>query len=307
MSNFDPLDKDQILNTVAQMEKAMDRITELYRERGANHWTSLDDMDELLGHPSAGEVFVVAGGEHETTAQDFGLSIVANMALTGTESAFLSTASRWESHSSRLESALSRVPLERLHKGGLDETESESLKRAREQLAAAPLTIQSMESAEADNVISAIREIKGTNPDTSLVVIDSAQEAGRSRERSIDAYEPVMRALRDLAAESGLVIMLLTTFSEQEIADRRNKRPVIADLEPSRSMINHASRVLLLFDESRWDSMSPHEELLEVIVAHNQFGLVGTFPCVYQPEYARVESYRDQSAPINGSQRHSHD
>ncbi len=295
MSNYHPGDNDQMSRLRAQVEETVSQIAELDERRQANRWTGLEDMDALLGHPSPGEVFVVAGGEHQAAAQDFGLSIAANVALGGAEVAVLSTTPHRDTPHSRLESLWGRVPLERLRNGELTEIDQKRLKGANLLLEASPITLHPLESMELGDVVAAIREIERTKPNTSLVVLESLPLSGPSHKQPVDAYEAVMNAVRDLAAEHGLIIMLLTTFSEREIADRSNKRPMISDLEPNLSLVSHASRLLLLFDESRWDSLSPREGLLEVIIARNQFGPVGTFPCTYRPEYGRVEAYHAPS------------
>lgn len=116
-----------------------------------------------------------------------------------------------------------------------------------------------------------------------VAIVDYLQLLGTSRETEYEAVTEASRALKGLAGELDIVMVVLAQLNRGN-TQRTDKRPTMADLRGSGAIEQDADIILLLHRESYYrkesDALNPLETLndneAEIIVEKNRDGATGT-------------------------------
>ncbi|WLR44418.1 DnaB-like helicase C-terminal domain-containing protein (plasmid) [Bacillus carboniphilus] len=118
-----------------------------------------------------------------------------------------------------------------------------------------------------------------------LVVIDYLTlitGSGR-KERHLEIGE-ITRSLKRMARDLKVPILLLAQLS-RAVEQRRDKRPMLSDLRDSGEIEQDADKIMFLHRDDYYDHESENANVLEVIVAKNRNGAVGTACLAFVKEY----------------------
>jgi replicative DNA helicase len=94
------------------------------------------------------------------------------------------------------------------------------------------------------------------------------------------------KALKNLAKELGIPIIALAQVGRQ-VEQRADKRPMMSDLRESGEIEQTADKILFLYRDDYYDKASEKKNVVEVIVAKNRDGAVGTAELAFLKEYGK--------------------
>jgi len=121
-----------------------------------------------------------------------------------------------------------------------------------------------------------------------LVIIDYLGMIGdprRSGSSKAEHLEEVVNRLKAMARDLNVPVIVLSQLSRAP-EKRADRRPELADLRDSGGIEQTADTVLLLHRPGFYDASAPQNEV-EVIIAKQRNGPVGTVKLYFDPEYAR--------------------
>jgi replicative DNA helicase len=137
------------------------------------------------------------------------------------------------------------------------------------------------------DIRSKVMQLKRKFPDTPLLImIDYLQlmRPDRKAENKNVEVGEITRSLKQLARESNSPVYLLSQLSRKNEA-RNDKRPMMSDLRDSGSVEQDADVIELLYRDDYYDQQSDNQNIIEVIIAKQRNGKVGTVQLAYIKEY----------------------
>ena len=144
-------------------------------------------------------------------------------------------------------------------------------------------------------------KIKTHKPE--VVLIDYLQlVSGKRKMDRFSQIEDIMKNLKRIAKENGVVIFILSQLS-RSLESRCDKRPLLSDLRESGSIENISDVVIFLYRPDYYDHDYDDNEIrvkgeTEVIVAKNKFGCVDTVHMCFKPSITKFYSGRSKLSDI---------
>ena len=151
------------------------------------------------------------------------------------------------------------------------------------------LRINSSSSLTSADLRSIVRqEARGAGVD--LLIVDYLQllsGSSKSESRQLEVAE-IARSLKGLAIELGIPVIALAQINRYAEM-REDKRPRMSDLKESGEIEAAADVVILLYRDEYYNMHSEDSGVVEVIVAKNRIGRVGTIRMAFLKEIMRFE------------------
>ena len=119
-----------------------------------------------------------------------------------------------------------------------------------------------------------------------VIIIDYMQllsSATRKNNRNEEVSE-ISRALKIMAGDLNCPVIALSQLS-RGVEQRQDKRPMLSDLRDSGSIEQDADRVEFLYRDDYYDKESEANNIIEIIVAKQRNGPVGTVELAFIKEY----------------------
>lgn len=134
---------------------------------------------------------------------------------------------------------------------------------------------------------SRIAKLRKKYPDKKILVIIDYLQLIRSDRRyenkNIEVGE-ITRTLKEIARDYKVPVYLLSQLS-RGVESRQDKRPMMSDLRDSGSIEQDADVIEFLHRDDYYDSASENKNVIEVIIAKQRNGPVGTVELAYLREY----------------------
>lgn len=271
--------------------------------------TSLTELDALLDGLQGGRLYVLAARPKmgkTTLAQN----IAEQVALrAGKAVAFFSFEMKPEELGKRMLSNLASVSGNKLRSGGMDEYDWQNVTHWTRKIGDARLRISRPRIAKVQHVCAQVRRMKAQDPDLHLVVIDYLQLMHVSGDNRAAGIGDITRALKLLASELDVSVLLLSQLNRDVEKRPGDKRPIVADLRDSGSIEQDADAVIFIYRDEIYHKDSRYEGTAELIVAIQRDGAPGMARVQYQPGYFRFSNLPEfwqpkqtsASAPAAGS------
>jgi len=151
-----------------------------------------------------------------------------------------------------------------------------------------PFLIDDAVNLAVSDIRARARRVKAKRGALDVILIDYLQllvskvrEENRNRE-----IEKITRALKSLAKELGVALVLLSQLS-RKVEERADKRPQLSDLRDSGAIEQDADMVLFPFRPEVYDTDPALKGHAEIIIAKQRNGPIGTVPVRWQAEYTR--------------------
>ncbi len=96
----------------------------------------------------------------------------------------------------------------------------------------------------------------------------------------------ISRALKQMAKELNVVVIALSQLS-RAVESRQDKRPMLSDLRDSGQIEQDSDLIAFLYRDDYYDRESKERNMIEVILAKQRNGPVGTVQLAFLKEYGR--------------------
>lgn len=259
--------------------------------------TSLEDLDALLDGLLGGRLYVLAARPKmgkTTLAQN----IAEQVALRAQRSvAFFSFEMKPEELGKRMLANLAGVSGNRMRSGGMDEVDWQNITTWTRKIGDARLRISRPRIAKVQHVCAQVRRMKAQDPDLALVVVDYLQLMHVSGDNRSAGIGDITRALKLMASELDLAVLLLSQLNRDVEKRTGDKRPIVADLRDSGSIEQDADAVIFIYRDEIYHKDSRWEGTAELIVAIQRDGAPGMARVQYEPGYFRFSNLPEYWQP----------
>ncbi|HLL54222.1 MAG TPA: replicative DNA helicase [Myxococcaceae bacterium] len=200
----------------------------------------------------------------------------------------------------RLLASTARVDMKKLRGGRLSALDEEKFQEVAGQLYNAPLYIDDTGGLSPFDLRAKARRLKQKAGDLGLLVIDYLQlmhQKGKVESRQLEVAE-ISRSLKQLAKELSVPILALSQLN-RKVEERKGGKPMLSDLRESGAIEQDADVVMFIHREEEGDGAEgggpPQQDQrtaipVELIVAKQRNGPVGSVDLLFLSEYTRFES-----------------
>lgn len=139
------------------------------------------------------------------------------------------------------------------------------------------------------DIRAAVRKTQRKHPHQKhLVVIDYLQliTVLGKYERHDLAVGAITRELKQMARQFDVPVVLLSQLS-RAVEQRQDKRPMLSDLRDSGNIEQDADVVMMLYRDDYYDQETDMKNIVEVNIAKQRNGPVGTIKLYFQREYSK--------------------
>lgn len=186
----------------------------------------------------------------------------------------------------RMLSSEGRIDASRMRSGIMEGDDWEKLTMAIGELSKANVYIDDSPSITVNEIRTRCRQLKKDTGSLGMILIDYLQlisGAGRSENRQQEISK-ISRTLKQIARELDVPIIALSQLS-RGVEQRADKRPMMSDLRESGSIEQDADIVAFLYRDDYYDKESAKKNIIEIIIAKQRNGPVGTVELAFMKQY----------------------
>ncbi|QWU17357.1 primary replicative DNA helicase [Paenibacillus sophorae] len=206
----------------------------------------------------------------------------------------------------RMVCAESQIDASRMRTGRFEGDDWERMATAVGSLSEADIHIDDTPGITVNEIRAKCRRLKKDNG-LGMILIDYLQLIQGSGRRGANRQEEVSqisRTLKQIARELEVPVIALSQLS-RGVEQRQDKRPMMSDLRESGAIEQDADIVAFLYRDDYYDKESEKKNIIEVIIAKQRNGPVGTVELVFLKEFNKFVNYErshaDQSPPPAGN------
>jgi replicative DNA helicase len=194
----------------------------------------------------------------------------------------------------RLLASSARVDMKKLRGGRLTADDQKKFQKVANELFHAPLYIDDTGTLSPFELRAKARRLKQRDERLGLLVVDYLQLMhlkGKVENRQLEVSE-ISRSLKALAKELEVPVLALSQLN-RKVEERKGGRPLLSDLRESGAIEQDADVVMFIHrdDEDEDGGMAFRESSpVELIVAKQRNGPIGTIDLVFLSEFTRFES-----------------
>ena len=264
-----------------------DEIEHIGKDGAVGIPTGYTDLDRLTNGLHPGQMVVLAARPamgKSTAALDIARTAAIKHKLT---SVIFSLEMSRSEITMRMLSAESKVHLNRMRSGKLDERDWTAMANTMSRISSAPLFIDDSPNMSLMEIRAKCRRLSQKH-DLKLVVIDYLQlmSSGKRVESRQQEVSEFSRALKLLAKELEVPVIAVSQLNRGP-EQRTDKKPQMSDLRESGSIEQDADLVILLHREGAYDRESPRAAEADLILAKNRNGETGNVVLTSQLHISR--------------------
>lgn len=240
-------------------------------------------IDLMVGGGVRTGDLIVVGGDVGSGKSAFALAVAVRAALAGTPVAYLTGEMSVERVLERVLALEGRARVDDLRRGTLDETTRASVGAAAVRLRDLSPIFERLPAG-----IDALAELLRTRGGLRLVVIDALPALASGRLGLDEELAATVRALKALAVECSLALLLLAQLPELP-RERHDMRPTLDDFGALHAVKQHADVVFGLFREEMYHGSQSIEGATELLTLKNRNGATGYVDLYFYKQWMRFE------------------
>ncbi|NRD77399.1 replicative DNA helicase [Bacillus sp. BRMEA1] len=289
--------KDVLVRTYDNIEEMHKRVGDI-----TGLETGFVELDRMTAGFQRNDLIIV-GARPSVGKTAFALNIAQNVAKnTGENVAIFSLEMGAEQLVMRLLCAEGNIDAQRLRTGSLTEEDWGKLTMAMGSLSNTGIFIDDTPGVRIADLRSKCRRLKQEHG-LGMILIDYLQlilGSGRSGENRQQEVSEISRSLKQLARELKVPVIALSQLS-RGVEQRQDKRPMMSDIRESGSIEQDADIVAFLYRDDYYDKESENRNIIEIIIAKQRNGPVGTVQLAFVKEYNKFVNlerrFDDSMAP----------
>jgi replicative DNA helicase len=247
--------------------------------------TGFLELDKMTAGFQRNDLIIVAA-RPSVGKTAFALNIAQNVATKTDENvAIFSLEMGADQLVMRMLCAEGNIDAQRLRTGSLTPEDWGKLTMAMGSLSNAGIYIDDTPGIRVSEIRAKCRRLKQESG-LGMVLIDYLQliqGSGRSDNRQQEVSE-ISRTLKELARELKVPVIALSQLS-RGVEQRQDKRPMMSDIRESGSIEQDADIVAFLYRDDYYDKESENQNIIEIIIAKQRNGPVGTVSLAFVKEY----------------------
>ncbi len=264
--------------------------------------TGFTELDKMTAGFQRNDLIIV-GARPSVGKTAFALNIAQNVATKTEENiAIFSLEMGAEQLVMRMLCAEGNIDAQRLRTGSLTDDDWGKLTMAMGSLSNAGIFIDDTPGVRIQEIRSKCRRLKQEHG-LGMILIDYLQlivGSGRAGENRQQEVSEISRSLKALARELQVPVIALSQLS-RGVEQRQDKRPMMSDIRESGSIEQDADIVAFLYRDDYYDKESEDKNIIEIIIAKQRNGPVGTVQLAFVKEYNKFVNlerrYDDSSVP----------
>ncbi|MYL34454.1 replicative DNA helicase [Pontibacillus yanchengensis] len=248
--------------------------------------TGFRDLDGMTSGFQRNDLIIIAA-RPSVGKTAFALNIAQNVAThTGENVAIFSLEMGAEQLVMRMLCAEGNINAQSLRTGHLETEDWGKLTMAMGSLSNAGIFIDDTPGIRVNEIRSKCRRLKQEHG-LGMILIDYLQLIqgdGSSKENRQQEVSEISRALKGLARELSVPLIALSQLS-RGVESRQDKRPMMSDIRESGSIEQDADIVGFLYRDDYYEQDSERQNIIEIILAKQRNGPVGTVELAFVKEY----------------------
>jgi len=273
--------------------EVFERVEFLFNNRGGVTGipSGFVDLDKMTSGFQPNDLIIVAA-RPSVGKTAFALNIAQNVAVRASETvAIFSLEMSAAQLVQRIICAESNVDAQRMRTGHLEGDDWEKLSMAIGSLSEAQIFIDDTPGITVSDIRAKCRRLK-KEKGLGMILIDYLQliqgrgKAGENRQQEVSE---ISRTLKQIARELEVPVIALSQLS-RGVEQRQDKRPMMSDLRESGSIEQDADIVAFLYRDDYYDKESEKKNIIEIIIAKQRNGPVGTVELVFLKNFNKFVS-----------------
>lgn len=273
--------------------EVFDRVEFLYNHKGGTTGipSGFPDLDKMTSGFQRSDLIIVAA-RPSVGKTAFALNIAQNVGVRAKETvAIFSLEMSAAQLVQRMVCAESNVDASRMRTGHLEGDDWEKLTMAIGALSEANIYIDDTPGITVADIRAKCRRLKKERG-LGMILIDYLQliqgrgKAGENRQQEVSE---ISRTLKMIARELEVPVIALSQLS-RGVEQRQDKRPMMSDLRESGSIEQDADIVAFLYRDDYYDKESEKKNIIEIIIAKQRNGPVGTVELVFLKHFNKFVS-----------------
>ncbi|WNF37166.1 replicative DNA helicase [Bacillaceae bacterium IKA-2] len=268
--------------------EAYDNIEKLQNQTGdiTGIATGFSELDRITAGFQKNDLIIVAA-RPSVGKTAFALNIAQNIATKTDENVAIFSLEMGASQLvMRMICSEGNIDAQRLRTGSLQEEDWSKLTMAMGSLSKAGIYIDDTPGIRVNEIRAKCRRLK-QEKGVGMILIDYMQLLrgdGRSGENRQQEVSEISRSLKSLARELEVPVIALSQLS-RGVESRQDKRPMMSDIRESGSIEQDADIVAFLYRDDYYDKESEKKDIIEIIIAKQRNGPIGTVELAFVKEY----------------------
>lgn len=273
--------KDVLVRTYDNIEMLHNRVGDI-----TGIPTGFAELDRMTAGFQRNDLIIVAA-RPSVGKTAFALNIAQNVGTKAGENvAIFSLEMGAEQLVMRMLCAEGNINAQNLRTGSLTDEDWKKLTMAMGSLSNSGIFIDDTPGVRISEIRSKCRRLKQEHG-LGMILIDYLQliqGSGRSGENRQQEVSEISRSLKALARELEVPVIALSQLS-RGVEQRQDKRPMMSDIRESGSIEQDADIVAFLYRDDYYDKESENKNIIEIIIAKQRNGPVGTVSLAFVKEY----------------------
>lgn len=250
------------------------------------------DLDKMTAGFQKNDLIIVAA-RPSVGKTAFALNVAQNVGVRGKETiAIFSLEMSAPQLVQRMICAEAQIDASRMRTGRFEGDDWERMAMAVGLLSEADIHIDDTPGITVNEIRAKCRRLN-KEKGLAMIVIDYLQLIQGSGRRGANRQEEVSqisRTLKQMARELEVPVIALSQLS-RGVEQRQDKRPMMSDLRESGAIEQDADIVAFLYRDDYYDKESEKKNIIEVIIAKQRNGPVGTVELVFLKQFNKFANY----------------